>query len=140
MAAGLRKGVVPLALMIGSLAWGAVPPAVVAKYLRIVAVSAGGDAGICCLDPEVGSALSSMGVALDPNAALVYATSAPDVAKHANQNKLVICDRIELIKSGAVIAIVSEGDRPAVYFSPANAAARKLKIPDAMMKMGKAVK
>lgn len=126
-----------LGLLVGSQAWSAVPPATVAKIIRIVA--AGGDGKVNCLDPEVAAALSSVGVAADANAAIVYATSDKDVAKFAKQNKLVICNQLELIKQGAVIAIVAEGDRPVVYLSPANAAASNTKIPEVVMKMGKVV-
>jgi hypothetical protein len=52
----------------------------------------------------------------------------------------VICGHVSQIPSGAAIAIVAEGGRPAIYVSSSNLATSKVSIPDAVLKVGKVVK
>jgi hypothetical protein len=119
---------------------GEVSAPTVAKILRIVATSSGSSGRISSLDPEVTAELTKLGVVLDPESPIVWAVSEKDIAKYVKQSKFVICGHVGLISQGACMAIVAEGGRPAIYFSPANASATKVAIPDTVVKIGKVVK
>jgi hypothetical protein len=119
---------------------GEVSAPTLAKILRIVATSSGSNGRISCLDPEVTAELTKLGVALDAESPIIWVVSEKDVTKYAKQSKFVICGQVGLLAQGACMAIVAEGGRPAIYFSPTNASTTKVAIPDTVVKIGKVVK
>ena len=118
---------------------GEVAAPTVAKILRLIAANSG-QTKIACQDPEVTAELSKLGIGQDHEAKVVWALNDGEVSKAVRASRMVICGQVSQIALGASIAIVAEGGYPVIYIKPSNAAASQVKIPDAVLKIGKVVK
>jgi hypothetical protein len=136
----LRCLLIPLVCSVATLEAGEVAAQTVAKVIRIIATSSGGDGKVACHDLELSSELLKLGVRQDFGARIVWATSESDVVKYSKQNKMVICGQVSFLSQGASVAIVTEGGRPSIYVSPASVAASNMVLPDALLKIAKVVK
>jgi len=129
-----------LSLCLGqSLLAGEVAAPTVAKILRMIANNSG-QAKIACQDAEVVAELTKLGVTQDHEAKVVWAINDGEVTKAVRANRMVICGQVSQIALGASIAIVAEGGYPVIYLKPSNATVSQVKIPDAVLKIGKVVK
>jgi len=136
MQLGRAHGIALILVSATAVQAGEVAAPTIAKLIRIVAASG----KVACPDPEVAAELGKLGLALDPEARIVWAITDKDVSHYAKQSKLVICGQVGQLAQGASLAIVAEGGRPAIYIHSANLAASKVSLPDAVIKIGKVVK
>lgn len=126
----------PLVCACAQLPAGDLAAPTLAKFLRVL-LQATALKGVACPDKELAGELTNLGVALDPDAKMVWADSPADVARLAKQGRLVVCGTRGLLASGASLAVVAEGGRPAIYANPKAITATGLALPDSIMKIVK---
>lgn len=131
-----RVGLVMVCLYVGAAA-GELPAEIQAKFVRILASSAGSGGKVCCHDPGFRAELGKAGLAHDPAAKVAWAASEAEVKELKNVGKLVICGRLEWLSAGGSVAIVEEAGKPQVYLHMGNIAASGVPLSDAVLKIGK---
>jgi hypothetical protein len=92
-----------------------VASAVGAKLLRVVAGTEGSTVKVACVNGEMGMELRRNGVQVDPSAEFAFACTDGELKTYAKEGKLVVTNSLELLRNGAVLAMVMEGGKPALY-------------------------
>lgn len=124
-------------LAAGLNAWaGDIPPAVQAKFVKILAAAAGSPGKVACKDAEVLAELEKIGVAQDAGAKVAWAKSG-EVAALKAAGKFVICSKLDDLPKGGSIAIVEEGGKPQIYLHMGNISASGVTLSDSVLKIGK---
>ena len=118
---------------------GELAPPTAAKIIRVILQGCGGGK-VACGERELASELSGLGVATDPEAKAVWASSDKEVTRLAGLRRLVMCGNPDWLASGATVAITAEGGRPAIYLSLKNLGATGITLPDGIFKLFKVVK
>jgi hypothetical protein len=111
-------------------------PATLAKILKLVMTDAK-EPGIACTDPQLRHELAKVGVALHPDSRIVWVKSPEEAASFATSSRITIGGRVALLQSGAIVALVSEGGRPAFYINKQGAMARRVALPHSILQLGK---
>jgi hypothetical protein len=119
------------------LAAGDLPPAIQAKFIRIIASSAGSPGKVHCKDGAVAGELGKLGVTADPASKVAWADSEGEVRALKASGKLVICGKLEWLPAGGAIAIVDEGGKPQIYLHMGNIAGSGVTLSDAVLKIGR---
>lgn len=138
----LLQAALLLGALLGSsrLSAGEVGSPVLAKLLRVLAISAGGSGKVACNDRELTARLQDLGVAEDQGAKIAWAANKAEAAAFAKQGRLVVCEQLDFIACGACVVITAEGGRPAIYFNSTNLATARMALPDALVKISKVAK
>jgi hypothetical protein len=139
MIRGIRW-ILPVACLSATLPAADLAPPTVAKFVRLVVAAGGGVAKVHCPDKEIAAELRALGLVIDPEGAVVWAGSDRDAVKYGKLGKLVICGQRDFLASGASIALIAEGGRPAIYISPRNLGGTGFILPDSVLKLAKVVK
>jgi hypothetical protein len=134
------RWILPLVCLSANLPAADLAPPTVAKFIRLLIAAGGGVAKVNCADKEVAAELRSLGLAIDPEAAVVWAGSDREASKYGKLGKLVICGQLESLATGASVALVAEGGRPAIYISPRNLSGTGITLPDSILKLAKVAK
>lgn len=116
---------------------GEVPAETQAKFIRILASSAGSAGKVVCKDATLVAELGKIGVAADPGAKVAWASSEGEVKALKAAGKLVICGKLEWLPAGGAIAIVEEGGKPQIYLHMGNIGASGVTLSDTVLKIGK---
>ena len=119
----------PLALRAGDLA-----PEQTAKILKGIA-SGAGEFQVTCKDPALKAALSALGLSVEDGSSIVWCTSLPEAKGQQHLGRLVVVGRRELSTAACVI-IEEDGGRPKIILNTANLRTCKVKLGDALMKIG----
>ena len=115
----------------------ALPADVSAKFVKILAASAGSAGQVACKDSAVAAELTKAGVTVNPDAKVAYAASAGEVKSYKAAGKMVICGDLNQLPLGGAIAIVEEGGKPAIYLHMGNISGSGVVLSDAVLKIGK---
>lgn len=126
-----------VALGFAGLSAGDLPPETQAKFIKILANSAGSSGKVACSSAALQAKLAEAGVANDGGSKVAWAGSEGEVKSLKGAGKLVICGKTEWLPSGASIAIVEEGGKPQIYLHMGNIAASGVTLSDAVLKIGK---
>jgi hypothetical protein len=129
--------VVLLALATGALPAGELPPAIQAKFVKILASSAGSPGKVACTSAALLPELSSQGMSADPGSKLAWAGTEAEVKALKGAGKLVVCGHTEWLNAGGAIAVVEEGGKPQIYLHMSNISASGVTLSDAVLKIGK---
>ena len=124
-------------LLVLPLSAGDLPPDIKAKFIKILASSAGTPTMVGCKDSSVASELSKMGLNIDNSSKLVYAGSDGEVKAAKAAGKLIVCGNLNQLPIGGAIAIVEENGKPSIYLHMGNIAASGVTLSDAILKIGK---
>lgn len=122
--------------------WGAMlhaddlAPATLAKILKLVMTDAK-EPDIACTDPQLRLELAKVGVPLHPDSRIVWVKSPEEAASFATSNRITLGGKVALLKNGAIVALVSEGGRPAFYINKQGAMARRVALPQSILQLGK---
>ena len=116
---------------------GDLPPDVQAKFIKILASSAGSAGKVACRDSSVEAELNKAGIAQDPGSKVAWAASEREVKALKAAGKMVICGHLEWLPVGGAIAIVEEGGKPQIYLHMGNIAGSGVSLSDAVLKIGK---
>lgn len=123
-----------------ALAAGDLPADMQAKFIQILAQSAGSAGKVACKDPAIVAALGTKGVTVDPGAKVAWAASEAEVKAMKAAGKLVLCGKLEWLPAGGSIAVVEEGGKPQIYLHMGNISASGVTLSDAILKIGKQLK
>ena len=126
-----------LALAFSGLSAGDLPGEVQAKFIKILASSAGSAGKVACANGALVGELTKVGVAADGGAKVAWASSEAEVKSLKGAGKLVICGKLEWLPAGGAIAIVEEGGKPQIYLHMGHIAASGVTLSDAVLKIGK---
>ena len=113
---------------------GDISPEIAAKLIKIIAVSAGGK--VSCRDATMKTALEGVGVTVDGDSKIVWATNPVEIKMLKMQNRLVITGNKSFLASGAAIALVEDGGKPKIYLNQSAIAASGIALSDAIYKVG----
>ena len=116
---------------------GDLPADVQAKFIKILASSAGSAGKVVCKDSGVEAELGKVGVSQDGGAKVGWAASEREVKALKAAGKLVICGHLEWLPEGGAIAIVEEAGRPQIYLHMGHIANSGVSLSDAVLKIGK---
>ena len=129
----------PWVCLAATLAAGELAPTTEAKFVRVITVASGGGK-VECANKEIAGELTSLGLALDPEAKVAWADTDKDVVRLAKLGRLVICGNVDWLAQGAAVAIVAEGGRPSISISLRALANAGVSLPDAVLKISKVQK
>ncbi len=126
-----------LAFAATGLSAGDLPANVQAKFIKILASSAGSAGKVACKDAALAGELAKVEVTADGGSKVAWASSEGEVKALKGAGKLVICGKLEWLPAGGAIAIVEEGGKPQIYLHMGNIAASGVTLSDAVLKIGK---
>lgn len=126
-----------ISLATASLAGGELPAEVQAKFIKILAASAGSPGKVACKDATLSAELGKAGVSADPASKVAWAASEAEVKALKAAGKLVICGKLDWLPTGGSIAIVEENGKPQIYLHMGNIAASGVSLSDTVLKIGK---
>ncbi len=110
-----------------------------AKFIKVI-VSSTGQFGIACNnDPALKKVLEKVGVSVSPGFKLAWAASEAEVKTLKADGRLVVVPKLEWVKLGAGIAIVSVEGLPQLYLNMVNVKASGMTLPDAIIKIAKKI-
>lgn len=125
-----------LALALGSFpSWmqaGELPPEVAAKLVKIIAIATGGK--VSCRDATMKAALEGVGVTVDGDSKIVWATNPVEIKML--RGRLVVVGKKEYLSGGAGIAIIEDGGKPKIYLNQSAISASGVTLSDAIYKVG----
>jgi hypothetical protein len=124
-------------LAFGGLAAADLAPEVQAKFIKILASSAGSAGKVACTDGALAADLGKVGVSVEAGSKVAWASSEGQVKQLKGAGKLVICGNLQWLPAGGAIAIVDEGGKPQIYLHMGNIAASGVTLSDAVLKIGK---
>ena len=130
------KAFVLLGLLSSGLTGGELPHATVAKFIKILANSAGSAGKVQCTNALLLVELGNVGVVHDGGSKVLWASSEGEV-KGLKGKGLVVCGNQAWLASGACVAIVEDGGKPSLIVHRANTAASGVTLSDAVMKLAK---
>ncbi|BDU77411.1 hypothetical protein [Mesoterricola sediminis] len=116
---------------------GEAAPEVQAKFLKVI-VSSSGSNRIACSDPALRPALEALGLQVDGNAQVIWATSVPEAKVSKAMGKLVVAGRRELASASCVL-IEEEGGRPKLLLNTNNLRSSKVQLGDALLKLAEKI-
>lgn len=105
-----------------------------AKILKSIANGCG-EFQISCKEPGLRAALSALGVSVEDGSSIVWCTTAVEAKAQLHPGRLVVVGNRDMASSACVV-IVEEGGRPKIIFNMANLRGCKVKLGDALMKIG----
>jgi len=126
-----------LSLSFTGLSAGELPPEVQAKFIRIIASSAGSAGKVGCKEGAVIAELAKLGVAVDGGAKVAWAGSEGEVKSLKASGHLVICGNERWLPNGASVAVVEEGGKPQIYLHMGNIGESGVTLSDAVLKIGR---
>lgn len=106
-----------------------------AGLLKEIAKLAGTPGKVATSNSTVKAELKKLGIQIDESATLAYATTEEGVKAMKAEKKMVVCDRLDLLRKGAAIAIVEEDGKPSIYLHMRNMRASGVRLPDTSMKL-----
>jgi hypothetical protein len=131
------KVLAALAFAITGLSGGDLPAETQAKFIKILASSAGSAGKVMCSNAALAGELGKVGVSPDAGSKVAWASTEAEVKALKGAGKLVLCGRLEWLPAGGAIAVVEEGGKPQIYLHMGNIAASGVTMSDAVLKIGK---
>jgi len=126
-----------LAFAFQGLAGGDLPVPIQAKFIRILASSAGSAGKVNCGNAALAEELGKVGVSPDPGSKVAWASTEAEVKGLKTAGKLVICPKVEWLSSGGSVAIVEEGGKPQIYLHIGHITESGITLADSVLKIGK---
>ena len=131
------KALIVCAITCVGLCAGELPAETQAKFIKILASSAGSAGKVVCSNGGLAGELGKLGVTPDAGSKVAWASSEGEVKSLKGAGKLVICGKLDWLSAGGAIAIVEEGGKPQIYLHMGNIAASGVTLSDAVLKIGK---
>jgi len=116
---------------------GELPLPLQAKFIRILASSAGSPGKVHCTNAALAEELGKLGVSSDPGSKVAWASNEAEVKSLKAGGKLVICPKLAWLPAGGSIAIVEEGGKPQIYLHIGHISDSGLTVSDSVLKIGK---
>ena len=113
---------------------GDLSPEQTAKILKVIAGSCG-EFQIGCKEAPLKAALSALGISVEEGSPVVWCTTLQDAKANLAKGRMVVVGHRDL-GSAACIVVEEDGGRPKILLNSTNLRACKLKLGDAIMKIG----
>ncbi len=100
-----------------------------ARSARVLAGRLGAPGRVACQEGRLHDELPKLGVAIDPEAPVAWASSLGEVRALRPTRKLILCGRLDYLPAGGCMAVVVEDERPAIYMHMRNIGQSKILVP-----------
>lgn len=112
-----------------------VPVPEAAKFLIILANSAGSEGRVACKELDMVIQLKKQEISVDAKANVAWAFTPEQTRFYAGQGKLVVCSSRKLFAEGGAIAFERIGGRLTIFVNQANLAKSALALPETFLRM-----
>lgn len=112
-----------------------VPVQEAAKYLLILAASAGSEGRVACKELDMVAQLKKQEISVDAKAQVAWSFTPEQTRFYAEQGKLVVCSSRKLFSEGGIIAFERVGGRLTVFVHRANLGRSGVILPDTFLKL-----
>jgi len=112
-----------------------VPVPEAAKFLLILASSAGSEGRVACKELDMVIQLKKQDISVDAKANVAWAFTPEQTRFYAGQGKLVICSSRKLFADGGAIAFERISGRLTVFVHQGNLAKSAVTLPDSFLRM-----
>ncbi|GLH72367.1 hypothetical protein GETHLI_08690 [Geothrix limicola] len=112
----------------------AVPVPEAAKFLQILASSAGSEGRVACKELDMVMQLKKQDISVDAKANLAWSFTADQTRFYAGQGKLVVCNNRKLFAEGGAIAFERIGGRLTVFVHQANLGRSGVTLPESFLR------
>jgi hypothetical protein len=113
----------------------AVPVAEAAKFLLILANSAGSEGRVACKEMDMVMQLKKQEISVDAKANVAWSFTPDQTKFYAGQGKLVVCNSRKLFSDGGAIAFERIGGRLTIFLHQANLGKSGVSLPESFVKM-----
>jgi len=129
-------GAVALTLLVAApLAADEVPVREAAKFLLILATSAGSEGRVACKEIDMVMQLKKSEISVDAKANVAWSFNPDQTRFYASQGKLVVCSSRKLFAEGGAIAFERIGGRLTIFVHQANMAKSGVTLPESFLRM-----
>lgn len=123
-----------LAVAPAPLAGGEVPVEEAAKFLLILATSAGSEGRVACRELDMVFQLKKQAISVDAKAHVAWAFTAEQTRFYAAESKLVVCNHRKLLEAGGAVAFERINGRLTVFVHQANLGRSGVKLPESFLR------
>ncbi len=106
-----------------------------ARFLKIVVTADGGDGTMACAAGEMKQELEKAGITVDPAAKFAWAATNAEVQLYTKEGKVVIGSSVDMLRTGAPLALMGEGGKPTLFISLAGK--NNLKVPTTLKRIAR---
>ena len=105
-----------------------------AKFLLILASSAGSEGRVACKELDMVIQLKKQEISVDAKANVAWAFSPSQTKFYLGEKKLVVCSSRKLFADGGAIAFERINGRLTVFYHPANLEKSGVRLPDSFLR------
>lgn len=105
-----------------------------AKFLLILASSAGSEGRIACREMDMAMQLKKREVSVDAKANVAWAFTPEQTRFYAGQGKLVVCNNRKLFTDGGAVAFERANGRLTIFYNQANLDKSGVHLPDSILR------
>jgi hypothetical protein len=105
-----------------------------AKFLLILASSAGSEGRVACKEMDMAMQLKKREISVDAKANLAWAFTPEQTKFYAGQGKLVVCNSRKLLTDGGSIAFERASGRLTIFYHPANLERSGVHLPESFLR------
>jgi hypothetical protein len=128
------RALVTPALVATPLAAEGVPVEEAAKYLLILATSAGSEGRVACKELDMVIQLKKQEISVDAKANVAWAFTSAQTKFYLGEKKLVVCSSRKLFADGGAIAFERINGRLTVFYHPANLEKSGIRLPESFLR------
>jgi hypothetical protein len=111
-----------------------VPVPEAAKFLLILAASAGSEGRVACKEMDMVMQLKKQEISVDAKANVAWSFTPEQTRFYASQGKLVVCSSRGLFTEGGAIAFERIGGRLTIFVHQANLGKSGISLPDSFLR------
>jgi hypothetical protein len=128
-------GVPALAIALAApLAGGDVSVEEAAKFLLILATSAGSEGRVACRELDMVIQLKKQAISVDAKASVAWAFTAEQTKFYAAESKLVVCNHRKLLEAGGAVAFERINGRLTVFVHLTNLGRSGVRLPESFLR------
>ncbi len=105
-----------------------------AKYLLILAASAGSEGRVACKELDMVFQLKKQEISVDAKANVAWAFTPAQTKFYLGEKKLVVCSSRKLFADGGTIAFERVNGRLTVFYNPANLEKSGIHLPESFLR------
>ena len=113
----------------------AVPVSEAAKFLLILATSAGSEGRVACKELDMVIQLKKQEISVDAKANVAWSFTSDQTKFYASQGKLVVCNSRKLFADGGAIAFERIGGRLTIFLNQANLGKSGVTLPESFVRV-----
>ncbi len=111
-----------------------VPVEEAAKFLRILATTAGSEGRVACKELDMVIQMKKQGISVDAKANIAWAFTSSQTKFYVDEKKLVICNSRKLFANGGAIAFERVNGRLVILYHQENLEKSGVHLPDSFLR------